>query len=194
MIHMAIISPNTLTAMGLKYILQQAMPALNVAMFRSWQEAELQLTDSVGHLFVDESLLPPPRESKLPISRTIKLATKTEECNRQPCLNMMQTPQQILHTLMMMMRAGHYQRQAHGIQPYKATSKKELTMREKEVLMCVVKGLINKEIAEALHISMTTVITHRKNITDKLNIKSVAGLTLYAIVHGLVDPMTILAR
>lgn len=63
----------------------------------------------------------------------------------------------------------------------------ELSEREKEVLVQLVKGLSNKEIADVLCISTHTVITHRKNITHKLNIHSTAGLTIYAIVNHLVD-------
>ncbi len=62
-----------------------------------------------------------------------------------------------------------------------------LSQREKEVLVCVVKGLMNKEIADTLHISIHTVITHRRNITRKLQIHSSAGLTIYAIVNKLVE-------
>ncbi|MBQ9296555.1 MAG: helix-turn-helix transcriptional regulator [Paludibacteraceae bacterium] len=63
----------------------------------------------------------------------------------------------------------------------------ELSEREKDVLIQVVKGLSNKEIADVLCISTHTVISHRKNITRKLNIHSTAGLTIYAIVNKLVD-------
>ena len=62
-----------------------------------------------------------------------------------------------------------------------------MTPREIEVLVLVTKGLINKEIAEKLHIGLTTVISHRKNITEKLGIKSVSGLAVYAVMHGYVD-------
>lgn len=62
-----------------------------------------------------------------------------------------------------------------------------LSEREKDVLIQLVKGLSNKEIADVLCISTHTVITHRKNITRKLNIHSTAGLTIYAIVNHLVD-------
>ena len=51
----------------------------------------------------------------------------------------------------------------------------------------IVSGLINKEIAARLNISIATVITHRKNIMDKLGIKSVSALTVYAVMHGYVD-------
>lgn len=62
-----------------------------------------------------------------------------------------------------------------------------LSEREKEVIVCVVRGLSNKEIAEYLFISVNTVMTHRRNISRKLQIHSPAGLTIYAIVNGLIN-------
>ncbi len=62
-----------------------------------------------------------------------------------------------------------------------------LSAREKDVLVELVAGRSNKEIADVLCISTNTVITHRKNISRKLNIHSAAGLTIYAIVNNLVD-------
>lgn len=62
-----------------------------------------------------------------------------------------------------------------------------LSQREKEIVGCVVRGMTNKEIAEKLYISVHTVITHRRNITRKLQIHSAAGLTIYAIVNKLVE-------
>ena len=63
----------------------------------------------------------------------------------------------------------------------------ELSVREIEVLILITKGLINKEIADKLNISLTTVISHRKNITEKLGIKSVSGLTVYAVMNGYIE-------
>ena len=63
----------------------------------------------------------------------------------------------------------------------------QLSDREKDVVVCVVQGMQNKEIADHLFISINTVITHRRNIARKLQIHSAAGLTIYAIVNGLVD-------
>jgi regulator of cell morphogenesis and NO signaling len=62
-----------------------------------------------------------------------------------------------------------------------------LSTREKEIVVEVVKGLTNKEIADKLCISLNTVLTHRRNIARKLEIHSPAGLTIYAIVNGLVE-------
>ena len=59
--------------------------------------------------------------------------------------------------------------------------------REKEIIICLVQGLSNKEIAAKLFISVNTVITHRRNISRKLQIRSLAGLTIYAIANNLID-------
>ena len=67
------------------------------------------------------------------------------------------------------------------------TAGEVLSEREKEIIVQVVRGLSNKEIAEALFISVNTVMTHRRNIARKLQIRSAAGLTIYAIVNGLVN-------
>ena len=71
------------------------------------------------------------------------------------------------------------------------TSKKsddvELSKREIDVLVAVAKGMMNKEIADQMNISIHTVISHRKNITRKTGIKSVSGLTVYALLNNLID-------
>ena len=66
-------------------------------------------------------------------------------------------------------------------------SRSELSEREKEILIAVARGMLNKEIADLHGISINTVITHRKNITRKTGIKTVAGLTVYAILNNLID-------
>ena len=73
---------------------------------------------------------------------------------------------------------------AEGVEPPKSEA---LSAREREIVVCVVKGMTNKQIADALCISAHTVITHRRNIASKLQIHSAAGLTIYAIVNKLVE-------
>ena len=68
-----------------------------------------------------------------------------------------------------------------------ADSKESLSEREKEIIVCLVQGMSNKEIANKLFISINTVITHRRNIVRKLQIHSLAGLTIYAIANNLID-------
>ncbi len=62
-----------------------------------------------------------------------------------------------------------------------------LSKREKDILIAVAKGMMNKEISEELNISIHTVITHRKNITKKTGIHSVSGFTVYALLNNLID-------
>lgn len=83
--------------------------------------------------------------------------------------------------------AAAHKRHRHTEEP----ETEELSEREQDVLIELVKGLSNKEIADVLCISTHTVISHRKNIARKLNIHSTAGLTIYAIVHKLVDIKTL---
>jgi DNA-binding NarL/FixJ family response regulator len=68
----------------------------------------------------------------------------------------------------------------------------ELTKRETAVLVQLAQGKTNKEIADALSVSVHTIISHRKNITHKTGIKSVAGLTVYAMLNNLIDESSLL--
>jgi DNA-binding NarL/FixJ family response regulator len=63
----------------------------------------------------------------------------------------------------------------------------ELSERERDVLILVAKGMANKEIADELNISIHTVMSHRKNIAHKTGIKSVAGLTVYALLNNMLE-------
>ena len=63
----------------------------------------------------------------------------------------------------------------------------ELSARERDILTAVAKGKTNKEIADEFNISIYTVISHRRNISQKLGINSIPGLTVYAIMNKLVD-------
>lgn len=71
--------------------------------------------------------------------------------------------------------------------PEENDEQQSLSIREKEIVVCVVKGLTNREIADRLFLSTHTVITHRRNIARKLQIHSASGLTIYAIVNKLVE-------
>jgi DNA-binding CsgD family transcriptional regulator len=66
-------------------------------------------------------------------------------------------------------------------------SQPQLSQREQEVLALMVKGHINKEIADLLNISLTTVIFHRNNISEKLQTRSIGRLTIYAVLNNIVS-------
>ncbi|MDE5785589.1 MAG: LuxR C-terminal-related transcriptional regulator [Duncaniella sp.] len=71
--------------------------------------------------------------------------------------------------------------------PAPAAEQSALSQREIDVLRLLARGCINKEIADRLSISINTVLTHRKNITAKLGIKSISGLGIYAVMNGYVS-------
>lgn len=104
--------------------------------------------------------------------------------NGIPTLNIYLPQDLLVASIIKLRRYGHA---ASPLSTDNQESDHELSPREIEVLIQVTKGLINKEIAEKLNISLTTVISHRKNITDKLGIKSVSGLAIYAVMHGYIE-------
>ena len=106
--------------------------------------------------------------------------------NNIPNLNISLPREQLILSLMQLHTHGHNSSQ-HPHSSASSAEEHELSPREIEVLILLTKGFINKEIAEKLNIGQTTVITHRKNITAKLGIKSIAGLAIYAVMHGYIE-------
>ena len=106
-----------------------------------------------------------------------------EECRKQydDTFNIYDHPSAIIRKLRNVTRSVHES---------PAADSHELSAREKEILVCVAKGMLNKEIADLYKISVYTVISHRKNISRKTGIKTVAGLTVYAMLNNLVDSHT----
>jgi DNA-binding CsgD family transcriptional regulator len=74
----------------------------------------------------------------------------------------------------------------HEAMPHEETTQQLLSARERDVLALLVKGRINKEIADELNISLATVIFHRNNIYEKLHSRSIGRLTIYAVLNNIV--------
>ena len=103
------------------------------------------------------------------------------------CLCINQSEEKFVKDLLTLEQNAH----AHGrnLPPHSLPTTDEplLSQREVEVLSHIAYGKTNKEIAEELCISIATVVSHRKNIMDKLNIRNLSSLTIYAVMHGYVD-------
>ena len=93
----------------------------------------------------------------------------------------------LVKSLLMLEQHAHARgRNLPPVVPAEANVSTPLSTREIEVMSLVVKGYINKEIADRLSLSLPTIITHRKNLMNKLGVHSVSALTIYAVMHGYV--------
>ena len=184
----AIVDPNTLAAIGLKGVLQNVMPIMTVDSFGTFAELEMNHPEEYVHFFVAMTIVLDNRDFFLNYRRrTIVLTTSVESMmDGFHCLSINVPEKQLIRSLLSLQQSAH----AHGrnLPPMpKVLQQKVLSDREIEVMNLIVQGFINKEIAEQLNIALSTVVTHRRNIMEKLGVKSVSALTIYAVTHGYVD-------
>ena len=186
----AIIDPNTLSALGLKAILQNVMPIMTVDIFGSLSELQANEPESYFHYFTAMSVVVENRaffteNKRKTIVLTLSLDTMSQLSDFK-CLCVNVPEPELVRSLLMLEQHAHGK--GEHLPPMPAIlSQKILSDREIEVMSLIVQGYINKEIADKLNIGLATVITHRKNIMDKLGMKSVSALTIYAVMHGYVD-------
>ena len=187
---LAIIDNNILAMVGLKTILQNVMPIADIETFCTFNELEAANPNQFMHYFVAIKFVLENRNFFLNYKqKTIVLTTSTNP-NAQLsdfkslCIN---TSEELLvKSLLQLEQYGHAGGKNLPDMP-KALKAKLLSDREIEVLSLIAQGYINKEIGNQLNIGLTTVISHRKNIVEKLGMKSVSALTIYAVMHGYVD-------
>jgi len=188
--HIAIIDANTLSVLGLKQVLQHVIPIMTIDTYGSFAELEANNPEQYFHYFVAMDIVLRNREFftthrhktivlTLSLSDTSQLAEFHSLCINQPEAS-------LIRQLLMLQQHAHSGGRNLPPMPH-ILQQKILSDREIEVMSLIVQGYINKEIADQLNISLSTVITHRKNIMDKLGMKSVSALTIYAVMHGYVD-------
>ena len=186
----AIIDNNSLARLGLENLLEEIVPNITIRSFGSFAELMDDTPDMFAHYFVSIQIY---------LEHTFFFLRKKYQtvvlCNEETqaqlptgmlSLNINLEEQHLVKSILKLHQKGH----PGAIYLHSQTQmplQNDLTMREIEVLSLVARGFINKEIADKLNISLTTVITHRKNITEKLGIKSVSGLTIYAVMRGYVE-------
>jgi DNA-binding CsgD family transcriptional regulator len=163
---------------------------MTVDTYGSFTELQANTPEQYAHYFVAMDIVLPHRPFftdhrhktivlTLSLSDTSQLSDFHSLCINQP------EPQLIRQLLML---AQHAHGDGRNLPPMpQVLQQKILTDREIEVMSLIVQGYINKEIADHLNIGLSTVVTHRKNIMDKLGMKSVSALTIYAVMHGYVD-------
>ena len=188
----AIIEPNSLSIIGLRQVLQNIMPIMEIKAFHSFNELKEDTPESFFHYFVAASEVLEHRDFFFEHRRnTIVLTMTTENSklfNDFNCLCINVPEEELVRSLLVLEQHAHHGgRNLPPLHTPETLTKQLLTNREIEVLSLLVQGFINKEIAVQLNIGLTTVITHRKNIVEKLGMKSVSALTIYAVMHGYVD-------
>ena len=190
----AIIDSNTLASIGLKQILQNVIPIMTVDTFGSFAELEASQPDTYFHFFAAMDIVLRNRayfiqHRRKTIVLTLSLSDSAQLSDfHSLCIN--QPEHQLVKALLMLEQHAHAGGHNLPRMP-QVLQQKILTDREIEVMSLIVQGNINKEIADKLNIGLSTVITHRKNIMEKLGMKSVSALTIYAVMHGYVDINTI---
>ena len=197
----AIVDSNTLSCLGLQNLMEEIIPMAVIRVFSSFEELVDDTPDMYAHYFVSAQIYFEHTAFFLPRKpKTFVLANGDNQPQLAgiPTLNIYQDEKVLIKSILQLHQFGHKEGHPHG-HPHPATghpgghpcgnsyTEHDLSPREIEVLVLITKGFINKEIADKLNISLTTVISHRKNITEKLGIKSVAGLTIYAVMHGYVE-------
>lgn len=185
--HIAIVAQNSLEGLGLMGLFQRIVPQCQCSLFAS-NKAMLEEHENAHfvHFFIDApTLIDGLSFYQTVATRTILIVhgqttDKLTQGFKQIDAN--QPEKQIVKDLLTKMQV------AHGHHPV-PTARKEvelLTARERQVLALIVKGCINKEIADHLKVQTTTIITHRKNLTKKIGSKSIGALTIFAVMHGIV--------
>ena len=186
----AIIDSNTLSLLGLKQLLLNVLPIMTIDTYGSFAELESNDPEQYFHYFVSMNIVISNRtffseHRRKTIVLTLSL-NDTSQLSEFHSLCINQPEQQLVRSLLMLEQHAHAEGRNLPPMP-RVLQQKILSDREIEVMALIVQGYINKEIADQLNISLSTVITHRKNIMDKLGMKSVSALTIYAVMHGYVD-------
>jgi len=184
-IRFAIIDANTLTCIGLQQILADIMPQAEVVVFNTVEEL-LRMNDTTFvHYFVSSRIFFEHAQLfKERFVRTIVLVNGDMSIKDTFTLNLCQSEKNLIRDIMSLRNMAHNHESSMSAHQ---TGIQVLSPRETEVAVMLCKGMINKEIADKLDLGLTTVITHRKNIMDKLRAKSLADIIIYCVLSGIVS-------
>lgn len=164
-------------------MLTDYFPPVEICYYPTFEALSVSANDTFDYYFTNADLFVLNADFFLPRrSKTMVLINGAECEGGLPATNhiTIKAPQEIIIEQLEQLFAGDNNNSSNE-------NNKDLSMRETDVLQLIVKGSTNKEIADKLNISLNTVLTHRKNITTKLGIKTVSGLTFYAIMNGIIS-------
>jgi len=184
----AIIEPNTLNCMSLRNMLWEIYNKVEVLCYGSMDEFIRDSNRHFVHFFVEsDTLFCHFDEFETLKSQTTVISKGRGRQFEEAGFNVLDitlSEEALSSKLLHLQFMSHYSASLPDKRKY---AKGKLSEREKEVLAYMVKGMLNKEIAEILDISLNTVIFHRNNICEKLQTRSIGRLTIFAVLSGIVD-------
>ncbi|MBR5833845.1 MAG: hypothetical protein IKY48_04635 [Bacteroidales bacterium] len=186
----AIIDRNTLSYVALKHVLQDMFNHVDVFAYNTIDAFIRDSNRHFVHFFVSADILFCNAEEfdTLKNETTVLYtgAAANIERNGYRVLDVSLPEDKIIEQLRHLQNTGKYEGKSSSARSAEDVVQR-LSQREKDVLRLIVKGRLNKEVADELKISLPTAIFHRNNICDKLQTRSVGKLTVMAVLSGLVD-------
>lgn len=201
----AIIDSNMLASIGLELILKDIMPA-DIQTFSSFEELTYSIDKGKNfiHFFVASRIyFEHTQFFRYNARKSVVLVNGDMQINGMKTINVQQNEKMLIKSMLALHNTGHgpghpgpnMKRHGQGNHPkdmscmtdIDAPQEPILSKREIEVAVLLSKGCINKEIAEKLNISITTVITHRTHIMEKLKARSLADIIVYCVMNGYVE-------
>ena len=183
----AIIDDNILTCLGLQQVLGRFLPPFaEVVVCESFEVLQNQENLDFQHFFVSSRIyFEHVQFFRNNPHKSIVLVAGDMSINGVFTLNVCQSEATLIRDMMTLQSKGHGMR--YLMEKQSGQGGQVLSAREIEVAVLLSKGYINKEIADQFQISVTTVISHRKNIMEKLGARSIADIIIYSVVNGFVS-------
>ena len=190
----AVIHPNSLCCLAMRTILTDIAPfvgmfrEVDIVAYNSMEEFMDDAPETTIHFFIAADILAENTAYFATLQR--RCIVLTEGGNETlpggfRTVDIHRPERELMKAFLTMHATAHT---AHGMEPHVDKEDSELlSQREKDVLALIVKGYINKEIADILNISTPTVVFHRRNISEKIGSKSIGRQTIYAVMNGIVD-------
>lgn len=192
----AVVEPNVLACIGLQRLLAELFPMIETVVCESFGELQQYSDATFVHYFIASRIyFEHAQYFRSANRRCIVLVNGDMSIHGVATLNVCQGQAALISDLLRLRRFGHHDKplfrmsvsdkDKDGMIPVREKTENILSSREVEVALLLCQGYINKEVAEHLGIGLTTVITHRRNIMEKLKAKSLADVIVYCVMNGM---------
>lgn len=187
-IRFAILESNVLAALGLKNLLGDILPIVEIDIFSNIDELKSSGNEYIHYFVSSRHYFENTTFFRSFPHKIIVLVAGDMQVAGVMTINVCQSEGALAKAILRLRDIGHmHSSKAPSAMPPNESRKDILSNREIEVAILLCKGMMNKEIADQLNISLSTVITHRKNIMEKLHARSLADIIIYCVMNALVD-------